>query len=367
MAVPHQKQTFSTTPQGRPVRRAPAACDAVTLTQRLPVGYLTSMNTRHRAVWAICLALLVIGASCESSDSGEAPVGKAPATSPATTRPAPIRYGRGGQIATLANREIRESSGLACGRVNKGVFWTHNDSGDKPRLFAFNAKGEHLATCEVAGATAVDWEDMCSFELDGQGLLLIGDVGDNNRRRRHCTLYAIEEPRLQTAQRNTRHVARPVQTIHYRYADGPADCESIAFDAETRTVYVVTKAGRGSCKAYALPWPQKTASQPVTLKPVAVLKLWRPTAMDICPGGSRAVVLTYGGAYEYTRAEGQGWAEAFAGEPRTLETPWHWQREAICYGPDGITLYLTSEKAPAPLLKVPVATVQTAPATGEAK
>ena len=31
--------------------------------------------------------------------------------------------------------ELRESSGLGISRTRPGVFWTHNDSGDRPRLY----------------------------------------------------------------------------------------------------------------------------------------------------------------------------------------------------------------------------------------
>ena len=41
--------------------------------------------------------------------------------------PAPIQYGPAKRLASLANREITESSGVACSRIAEGVFWTHND------------------------------------------------------------------------------------------------------------------------------------------------------------------------------------------------------------------------------------------------
>ena len=84
-------------------------------------------------------------------------------------------------------------------------------------------------------------------------------------------------------------------------------------------------------------------------KAVATLKLPVTTAMDISPDGRRCVVLTYGPAFEYTRKAGETWKEAFARAPRMLSTPARQQGESICYGRDGKTLYLTSEKLPAPL------------------
>jgi hypothetical protein len=110
------------------------------------------------------------------------------------------------EIHALKNKTVVESSGIACGRVNPGVFWTHNDSGDKPRLYAFNAK----------------------------------------------------------------------------------------------------------------------------------------------------IVLTYGNAFEYARQSDESWPAAFARKGREIRMPRRQQGEAVCYGPDGRTLYLTSEGSPCPFWEVPV-------------
>jgi hypothetical protein len=74
--------------------------------------------------------------------------------------------------------------------------------------------------------------------------------------------------------------------------------------------------------------------------------------MDISSNGRRAVVLTYGDAYEFVRNSDEGWPEAFARRPLVIPMPKRPQGESICYGPDGVTLYLTSEKAPSPLWEV---------------
>jgi hypothetical protein len=44
-------------------------------------------------------------------------------------------------LATLKNRSITESSGLTASRTNPGLYWTHNDSGNGPFIFAFDAGG----------------------------------------------------------------------------------------------------------------------------------------------------------------------------------------------------------------------------------
>jgi hypothetical protein len=65
-------------------------------------------------------------------------------------------------------------------------------------------------------------------------------------------------------------------------------------------------------------------------------------------------VLTYGHAYEFTREGDDSWRDAFQGQPREILMPARRQGESICYGSDGRTLYLTSERLPVPLWEVPL-------------
>ncbi len=127
--------------------------------------------------------------------------------------PVRIEYGKGRELAKLADPAIRESSGLAVGRVNPGAFWTHNDSGGQPRLFLVDAKGKTLATMAVRGAKAVDWEDMASFVDNGRSALLIADVGDNQAKRKTCTLYVVREPWLYPGESGVAKNGRVMESI----------------------------------------------------------------------------------------------------------------------------------------------------------
>jgi len=275
-------------------------------------------------------------------------------------RDARIAYGPGREIAKLACKQINESSGLAAGRANKGVFWTHNDSGDRPKLHAFDRKGRDLATVTVTGARARDWEDMASFSLGRRHFLLVGDVGDNGVARKDCCFYVVPEPWLNPRKTGAELNVKPVQTIRFSYEDGPHNCESVAIDPGSRKIYLVSKAGGKSCKLYALDWPARLGDSKQVAKPVASLAIPTTTAMDVSPDGLRMIVLTYGDAWEYARRPGEGWAAAVAPSARRIRMPRRVQGESICYGVDGKTLYLTSEckgknsAEPSPLLEVPV-------------
>lgn len=280
-----------------------------------------------------------------------ASVGCSAAAADGPDAPAPVRYGPGRLLGTLANEKIDESSGLACSRRRDGVFWTHNDSGDKPRLFAFDGKGRHLGEYDVRGARNRDWEDMASVRLGGTGYLLICDTGDNDRKKTSVTLYLVEEPAIDPDKPAIQGKLDVARSVHFTYDDGPQDCEAVAVDPTSRTIYLVSK--RGKRTVYELPLSRKPAAGKLVARSIARLGITPAVAMDISPDGRRAIVLTYLFAHEYRRAAGETWAKAFSRRPRTLWMPGRRQGESICYGRDGRTLYLTSEKRPTPLLEVP--------------
>jgi hypothetical protein len=74
--------------------------------------------------------------------------------------------------------------------------------------------------------------------------------------------------------------------------------------------------------------------------------------MDLSPDRQQAIILTYGDAFLFPRQENESWKQAFARSPQRVAMPRRKQGEAICFGPDGQTVYLTSEKLPAPLWEV---------------
>ena len=71
-----------------------------------------------------------------------------PRRPPRCRPPAPARPGRSCAQPTVEAPSIVEASGLAGGRINPGVWWTHNDSGDIPRVFALEGDGRLLTTVE---------------------------------------------------------------------------------------------------------------------------------------------------------------------------------------------------------------------------
>ena len=149
------------------------------------------------------LALAVVSAACASTDESSQGRADPPQSEQATTAPSPALFDATCDAddpvpsGSVASAELVELSGLAAGRSAEGVLWAHNDSGDRPRLFALGLDGSDRGAFEVEGADAVDWEDMAAGPgPDGSPHLFVADVGDNAESRPEVAVYRIPEPSL---------------------------------------------------------------------------------------------------------------------------------------------------------------------------
>ncbi|NLS93848.1 MAG: hypothetical protein GXX96_16930 [Planctomycetaceae bacterium] len=269
--------------------------------------------------------------------------------------PGRVAYGTGHTVATLANKAVEESSGIACSRRLDGAFWTHNDSGGDAQIYLFDRNGRDLGACRLEGVDAFDWEDMASFERDGKDYLLVGDCGNNGLAATVHVLHLVEEPKADQEMGVLSKTVPVAQTIFLTFEDDHRDCEALAVDTASDCIYLATKQRGGGTLVYELPWSKIEPDKAVPAKRIATLEIPPATAMDISPDGRRAVILTYGNAYEYQRENGESWQQAFARPARRIVVPERIQGESICYGKDGKTLYLTSEIVPTPLIEVAAA------------
>ncbi|XP_062591880.1 uncharacterized protein LOC134253375 [Saccostrea cucullata] len=107
-------------------------------------------------------------------------------------------FGRGINLAKVTDIQINEASGLAASRLHPGVLYTHNDSGDRARIFAVDSEGGGtLAVYDIPSAAHHDWEDMAVGVCpSGSGsCIYIGDVGGNYGDAGSVkNIYVVEEP-----------------------------------------------------------------------------------------------------------------------------------------------------------------------------
>lgn len=224
------------------------------------------------------------------------------AASPPAVAQAPVRL----QLldtAVFKARRVTESSGVAVSSRRAGVLWTHNDSGDEPRLYATDSAGGDLGSVRVAGAQNVDWEDLGAGPCPpaAHRCLYAADIGDNERSRDHVVIYRLAEPEPPlTAADTVREVPCEAATA-LRYPDRPHDAEAVAVDPAGR-VFIFTKEVLGPPRMFQVP-PRTEPQRPGqydTLRFVGLLdvapnlaKLRVATGAAVSPDGTVLVVRTY--------------------------------------------------------------------------
>ncbi len=249
-------------------------------------------------------------------------------------------------FVTLGGDEVTESSGLVVSSTQKNVFWTNNDSGDGPYLYAFDGKGKSLATVRVKGAEAVDWEDLASGPFPGRPgtWLYAADIGDNARLRTNACVYAIPEPKVRPSSRKKPLVSQTAIRLPVRYPDGPHNAEALLCDPRDGRLTIVTKEESGVSLVYRVPKGGGTLVKLGELKVPGLSPL--VTGGAFRPDGKGAALVTYTHVVELSGAE------FWKSPPRASLQPGLRQLEAVAYARDGRSLWLTSEGKHAPLIKV---------------
>ncbi|MBI4421092.1 MAG: hypothetical protein HY560_09725 [Gemmatimonadetes bacterium] len=211
----------------------------------------------------------------------------------------------------LRSPRLFESSGVAVSRHQRGVLWTHNDSGDPAMIYAINLAGDLLAMYRVPGATNEDWEDIALGPCPAArgSCLYIGDTGDNEERRKSVVIYVVPEPTLPASPPTSDTLTAPAKALRLRYPDGPHDVEALAVDPAGNAT-LVTKGRTPAVLRFTVPkaafaLDSTTALLADTL-PIAPLRtLGRlVTSAAISPSGRRAVVRTYSELYFFRRSPG---------------------------------------------------------------
>ena len=268
-------------------------------------------------------------------------------------RPAHADFTPAEHLFDLADERIAESSGVALGRTNPGVLFTHNDSGDVARFFAVGSDGTTLATYTVAGASALDWEDMAAGPgPSGGSSLFFADIGDNLRTRRILRVFEVQEPPVAVASETQ--TVPLVAVYELVYSDGPHDAEGF-FVTPDRQLAVVTKEPHGLSGLYLA--RQLVPGAPNVLQRVGTIALpllqavgasYDVTGADLSADGRWLAVTTYDRAFEWA-VNGGDLAAAIAGPAQPIDLPVAAQREAIAYAPDGRSLVVTTEGVHGPV------------------
>jgi hypothetical protein len=319
---------------------------------------------KRTPIIATILVLALSSAACESATPQRARDGSAHANS---TSSDPERrsntYEDPVPLAQLEDRGIKESSGIVASRRNPDVFWTHNDSGDGPIIYAFDRRGKSEGRWRVANAEAIDWEDIAAGPGPQSGIsyLYLGDIGDNDLERNYVTVYRVVEPAIQAGEAPSttirEYVTEPAEAIRLKYPDGRHNAEALMVHPATGDLYIVTKSLEAPAAVYKLKAPYSTASMNtlVRVKEISLRSFIGGviTGGDISPDGRRVIMCDYLGAGELVLPDGfKGEFDEIWNQPMaTVDISPRKQGEAVCYRLDGLAVLATSEKRPTPLIE----------------
>ncbi len=193
-----------------------------------------------------------------------------------------------------ADAAIRESSGLCRSRSVAGRFWSLNDSGNAPVLYAHQADGTSLAPGQrIKGVSNIDWEALAA---DDEGHLWIIDLGNNLNQRKNLQIHEVKEPLEAFPGELT-----PRRSLKLHYPDQQAfPPEKNNFDCEAALIrkgvlYLFTKHRADKhVTLYRLRLPKGSPEASLPLEKLQEFQnLGQATGAALHPDGKQVALLSY--------------------------------------------------------------------------
>jgi hypothetical protein len=187
--------------------------------------------------------------------------------------------------------QLTEASGLAASRQFPGRLYHINDSGETGKFFITGMDGKDTRSVRINDFEPEDTEALSLGPCPGKdsiSCLYIGDIGDNDVKRKSIEIVVVDEVR------NFSQTVKPRSRLKLLYPDGPHDAESMAVHPNG-DIYILTKENPASLYKANPNAVQQTLTPVTTLQPGG-----KPTDMAISDDGMRLLVLTYMDAVEYS-------------------------------------------------------------------
>ena len=297
----------------------------------------------------------VVAASPAASTPSPPPVAAAPTA-------AACHYGPTRRLAEVQDRALKEASALAASQRWPGVYWTLNDSGNTPTVYAVDDQGRSRGTFRVEDAQNVDWESIqVGPGRDGGGsALYIGDLGDNDAERREVTIYRVPEPEPAAAgARPANGRTSDAEAFKVQYPNGARDAEGLLVHPKTGEILVVTKEVLGRAVIYRVPLPLD-ARRTVRMERLTEVDMARVgvkidvvTDATVSADARLVTIRTYGNALEYDVPPGAPLASIWEQMPRVARLDDGPQGEGITYRADAGALITIGESTPTYLYETP--------------
>ncbi len=239
----------------------------------------------------------------------------------------------------ITDASVTEVSGVA---PTADRTWVLNDSGDDARLYGVADDGS-VQVVTVAGADAVDWEDLTIVGASGalpgapsdaspgeEPHLWIADTGDNTRSRTSVQLYRVPIPAEGQA-------GVDAVRVEVTYPDGAHDVEAVAADPLGDGIYLLTKFEAPTLVFRVRPPAGGGTVEAEALGPIRLGGTGIATSLAIAPDRAAIAVRTYDGVWLSPLGPDSPVAEALADEGARCRAPAgaELQGEAVGFLPDG--------------------------------
>lgn len=303
------------------------------------IGVVEGMTIRHVF---ICLGFLLLV---------QFALPNPPADAPAVFEP-------GEALGDIDNNQTDEISGMAASRLNPGILWVQNDSGDQARIYALDESGDLVARFSLNGASNSDWEDLATARDpdNNDWYIYAADIGDNGASKSEIAVYRAREPGGVVPGQSyvTGSIANSdVQRFRFEYPDGPRNAETLLVDPATGDFYIISK--QTPPRVYRSSYPHNNSGV-TTLDFLGTMPQHSTDVLvggDISPDGTRILVKDRNAVHLYCRAPGDSILDALQGAANSVPYIAEPQGEAIAWGPFGDRYYTASEQEsgqPTPIL-----------------
>lgn len=242
--------------------------------------------------------------------------------------------------------KLTESSGLII--QSPDTLWSHNDSGNKAKLYAFNTNGDELMDRSMGDVSDKDWEEISK---DDKGRIYIGDFGNNNNDREDLMILRVSS--------DISDKSKPIKldSISFQYEDQtlfPPPSSSLNFDCEAMvvmndTIFLFTKDRTNPYLSQTLlytipatPGFHIAHYKSTYLTNVPVFLQGSVTGAALSPDKKTLALLGYPRMWVFKNFKG---TDFFSGKVSVLQFDSYSQKEGIAFI-DNCSVYITDEINP---------------------
>jgi hypothetical protein len=281
----------------------------------------------------------VLGVTCGLLFSWSSDVVARSRSDESSVRQSTCGYGPTRRVGQVRESALREASALVASQQWPGIYWTFNDSGNAPLVYAFDEDGQPRGTFQVTNATNVDWEAMqLGLDENGSYALYIGDVGDNKQRRRESVIYRVPEPEpVAAGEQAIARATAPAMAFKFVYPVAARNVEAMLVHPKTGEIEFISQDVTGFSLVYRHPLPldsEHTAA--LDLVGIVDARALGPrdgqvTDATISPDGHHVVVRTSTRALVYDVPDWAPWWRTWSDEPRVYRLDDGPKGEGITY------------------------------------